>query len=33
VYRYFQTEDKQQAIDAMLYQKGEAREDEAGDKP
>jgi hypothetical protein len=30
-YRYFQTEDKQQAIDAMLYQKQEEKEDDAGE--
>ena len=30
-YRYFQTEDKQQAIDAVLYQKEEKQEDYAGD--
>jgi hypothetical protein len=30
-YRYFQTEDKQQAIDAMLYQKQEEKEDLAGE--
>lgn len=31
-YRYFQTADKQQAIDAKLYQKEEKEEDDSGQK-
>lgn len=30
-FRYFQTQDKQEAIDAVQYQRGEKEEDDSGD--